>query len=114
MLNPLPTEAIRATAQPLSAISPTEGSPVVGPRRALDMITSVLREGGSAAKVPPEIRSNVCALHGHLGRKGVVAENRATDLARMKEASQDLLEGLAKDGTTKLGGAAKRALEAWA
>ena len=87
---------------------------MVGPRRALDMITSVLREGGSAAKVPPEIRSNVCALLGHLGRKGVVAENRATDLARMKEASQDLLEGLAKDGTTKLGGAAKRALEAWA
>ena len=114
-MNPLPTEAIRTTSQPLSAVSPTEGSPVVGPRRALDMLTSVLREGGPAAKVPPEVRSNVCALLGHLGRKGVVAEDRATDLARMKEVTRDLIETLIKDGdgNTKVATAAKRALEVW-
>ena len=119
LLNPLPTEAIRTTSQPLSAVSATEGSPVVGPRRALDMLASVLREPASASKVPPEVRANVCALLGHLGRKGVVAESRATDLQRMKEATGELVEALAKDGdgspaNAKVAAAAKRALEAWA
>ena len=116
LLNPLPTEAIRATSQPLSAVSPTEGSPVVGPRRALDMLTNVLREGGSGSKVPPEVRSNICALLGHLGRKGVVAESRAMDLERMKDATRDLIQTLAKDadGNAKVVTAAKKALEAWA
>lgn len=119
LLNPLPTEAIRTTSQPLSAVSATEGSPVVGPRRALDMLASVLREPASASKVPPEVRANVCALLGHLGRKGVVAESRVTDLQRMKEATGELVEALAKDGdgspaNAKVAAAAKRALEAWA
>ena len=119
LLNPLPTEAIRTTSQPLSAVSATEGSPVVGPRRALDMLASVLREPASASKVPPEVRANVCALLGHLGRKGVVAESRATDLQRMKEATGELVEALAKDGdgspaNAKVAASAKRALEAWA
>ena len=55
-MNPLPTEAIRTTSQPLSAVSPTEGSPVVGPRRALDMLTSVLREGGPGEGVEAQAR----------------------------------------------------------
>ena len=116
LLNPLPTEAIRTTSQPLSAVSATEGSPVVGPRRALDMLISVLREGNP--NVPAEVRANVCALLGHLGRKGVVAESRATDLQRMKDGTRELIEGLAREGEApsnpKVVAAAKRALEAWA
>ncbi|KAL1947755.1 hypothetical protein VTO73DRAFT_13479 [Trametes versicolor] len=116
LLNPLPTEAIRSTSQPLSAVSASEGSPVVGPRRALDMLTNLLRD--SSTNVPAEVRSNVCALLGHLGRKGVVAESRATDLQRMKDGTRELLEGLAHDsevpGNPKVVAAAKRALEAWA
>ena len=97
---------------------------MVGPRRALDMLIGVLREG-SAPNAPPEVRSNVCALLGHLGRKGVVAENRATDLERMKESTKVLIDTLAKEadgpqaqgqahGNAKVAAAAKRALEAWA
>ncbi|TFK80925.1 hypothetical protein K466DRAFT_591571 [Polyporus arcularius HHB13444] len=117
LLNPLPAEAIRTTSQPLSAVSATEGSPVVGPRCALDMLVSVLRDG-SALNVPPEVRANVCALLGHLGRKGVVAENRATDLQRMKESTRELIEALAKESdgqqrNARVAAAAKRALEAW-
>ncbi|KAI0781039.1 hypothetical protein BD413DRAFT_463594 [Trametes elegans] len=117
LLNPLPAEAIRTTSQPLSAVSATEGSPVVGPRRALDMLTYVLRE--STPNVPAEVRANVCALLGHLGRKGVVAENRATDLQRMKEGMRELVEGLARESgeppaNPKVVAAAKRALEVWA
>lgn len=122
LLNPLPTEAIRTTSQPLSAVSASEGSPVVGPRRALDMLVGVLREG-SAPNVPPEVRSNVCALLGHLGRKGVVAESRTTDLEQMKESTKALIDALAKEAegargqvqaNAKVAAAAKRALEAWA
>ncbi|KAI0646953.1 hypothetical protein C8Q79DRAFT_957140 [Trametes meyenii] len=116
LLNPLPTEAIRTTSQPLSAVSASEGSPVVGPRRALDMLIAVLRDGSPS--VPAEVRSNVCALLGHLGRKGVVAENRTTDLQRMKDSTRELVEGLAREteapGNPKVVAAAKRALEAWA
>ncbi|RPD66031.1 hypothetical protein L226DRAFT_530170 [Lentinus tigrinus ALCF2SS1-7] len=116
LLNPLPAEAIRTTSQPLSAVSATEGSPVVGPRRALDMLISVLRDS-SALNVPPEVRANVCALLGHLGRKGVVAEDRATDLQRMKESTRVLIEALAKEsdeqGNPRVAVAAKRTLEAW-
>ncbi|KAI0361987.1 hypothetical protein OH77DRAFT_1389137 [Trametes cingulata] len=116
LLNPLPTEAIRSTSQPLSAVSATEGSPVVGPRRALDMLINVLRDGSS--NMPLEVRANVCALLGHLGRKGVVAENRATDLQRMKDSTRELIEGLAREteppSNPRVVAAAKRALEAWA
>ena len=119
LLNPLPSEALRSVSasQPMSAVSVAEGSPVVGPKRALDMLISMLREG-SAPNVPPEVRSNVCALLGHLGRKGVVAESRATDVQRMAESTRELLEMLAKEegpqSNPKVAGAAKRALEAWA
>ncbi|KAH9946201.1 uncharacterized protein BXZ73DRAFT_86375 [Epithele typhae] len=116
LLNPLPTEAVRATTQPpMSAVSATENSPTVGPRRALDMITAVLRES-AGPKVPPEVRANACALLGHLGRKGVVAENRATDLARMKDATREVVEALARDedqGNGRVAASGKRALEAW-
>ncbi|KAI0831201.1 hypothetical protein BC628DRAFT_1312049 [Trametes gibbosa] len=114
LLNPLPTEVLRSTSQPLSAVSATEGSPVVGARRALDMLIHVLREGSN---VPVEVRANACALLGHLGRKGVVAENRSTDLQRMKEGTRELIEALTREsdapGNAKIVAAAKRALEAW-
>ncbi|PIL23899.1 hypothetical protein GSI_13650 [Ganoderma sinense ZZ0214-1] len=119
LLNPLPSEALRSASasQPMSAISVNEGSPVVGPGRALDMLIGTLREG-SAPNVPPEVRSNVCALLGHLGRKGVVAESRATDVQRMTESTRELIEVLAKEegpqSNPKVAAAAKRALEAWA
>ncbi|KAI1794275.1 hypothetical protein LXA43DRAFT_1116106 [Ganoderma leucocontextum] len=119
LLNPLPSEAIRSssTSQPLSAVSASEGSPVVGPRHALDMLIGTLREG-SAPNVPPEVRSNVCALLGHLGRKGVVSESRTTDVQRMTESTRGLMEMLAKEeghrSNPKVAAAAKRALEAWA
>ena len=119
LLNPLPSEALRSSSasQPVSAISVTEGSPVVGPGRALDMLIGTLREG-SAPNVPPEVRSNVCALLGHLGRKGVVAESRATDVQLMTESTRELIEVLAKEegpqSNPKVATAAKRALEAWA
>ncbi|KAI8998730.1 hypothetical protein BD414DRAFT_475906 [Trametes punicea] len=115
LLNPLPTETIRSSSQPLSAVSATDASPVTGPRRALDMLISVLRDNNS--NVPAEVRANVCALLGQLGRKGVVAESRAVDLQRMKDSTRELLEGLSRaEGPShaKVAAAAKRALEAWA
>ncbi|CDO70798.1 hypothetical protein BN946_scf184798.g114 [Trametes cinnabarina] len=114
LLNPLPAEAIRSSSQPLSAVSATESSPVTGPRRALDMLISVLRD--SNPNVPAEMRANVCALLGHLGRKGVVAESRAVDLQRMKDSTRELIEGLSRaddPGNAKVAAAAKRTLEAW-
>jgi len=114
IMNPLPSEVIRPSqSQPVSAI-PTEGSPDAEPRTALDMLLSVLRNSDT---MPAEVRSNVCALLGQLGRKGVAGENRAEDLARMKGAAKELLERLAADseGSTQMVSAsARRALEAWA
>ncbi|KAH9934795.1 uncharacterized protein B0H18DRAFT_978305 [Fomitopsis serialis] len=114
IMNPLPSEVIRPSqSQPVSAI-PTEGSPDAEPRTALDMLLSVLRNSDA---MPAEVRSNVCALLGQLGRKGVVGEDRAEDLARMKGAAKELLERLAADseGSTQMVSAsARRALEAWA
>ena len=81
----------------------------------MDMLISTLREG-SAQNVPPEVRSNVCALLGHLGRKGVVAESRAIDLQRMEDSTRELIEGLARaegPSNPKVVASAKRALEAW-
>ncbi|PCH38246.1 hypothetical protein WOLCODRAFT_130785 [Wolfiporia cocos MD-104 SS10] len=113
ILNPLPSEVIRPSqSQPPSA-APTEGSSDMGPRSALDMLVTVLR--GTENSAPVEVRANVCALLGQLGRKGVVAEDRATDVARLQESTNDLLVSAAADtaGNVKMAGAAKRTLEAW-
>ncbi|CCL99147.1 uncharacterized protein FIBRA_01162 [Fibroporia radiculosa] len=113
ILNPLPSEVVRSSqSQPVSAV-PTEGSPVVGPRSALDMLVFVL---GNAESMPMEVRANVCALLGQLCRKGVVAKDRTEDLARMKEATRELIEELGNEIDGKpspLSVSAKRALEAW-
>lgn len=115
ILNPLPSEVFRpgTQSQPVSAI-PTEGSPISGPHTALDMLLSVLRNPDT---MPAEVRSNVCALLGQLGKKGVVDESRARDVARMKEESKELLEGLATNSeanTQMVSAGAKRALQTWA
>ncbi|KZT68996.1 hypothetical protein DAEQUDRAFT_727172 [Daedalea quercina L-15889] len=114
LLNPLPSEVIRPSqSQPVSAI-PTEGSPIAGSHTAFDMLLSVLR---NPETMPAEVRSNVCALLGQLGRKNVVDESRAQDVARMKSSAKELLEGLVADpeeNTQMVSASAKRALEAWA
>ena len=119
LMNPLPVEVPRtgSLSQPISAI-PTSDSPVVGtPRRALDMLVSVLRN--SDGRTPPEVRVNVCALIGYLGRPGAVNASRARDVQNMKEEFEELLENLAKeaDATSRqpglLAAAAKRALDGW-
>ncbi|CAL1704860.1 unnamed protein product [Somion occarium] len=126
LMNPLPSEVnARGGPPPVSAGGPlagnsVEASPVVGPRRALDMIVSVLRappvliQGVTVhtADIPVEVRANTCALVGHLGRKGVVPEDRAKDVEILKESTRELLEIAAKE-RTHAGSAAKRALEAW-
>ncbi|KAI0798080.1 hypothetical protein C8Q75DRAFT_796346 [Abortiporus biennis] len=138
LLNPLPLESTsrqNSLNNPISAggVIPTpgvmggggEGSPIVGPRRALDMLTSVLRGSSSipttpSTTTPMEVRSNICALVGHLGRKGVVSSDRERDVETMKESLRDLLECAAKDNNNGVtdtpkgfGASAKRALEVW-
>lgn len=170
LFNPLPLEATTRAdrsnsllSQPLSAgvaltttgsgLGSAENSPIVGgPRRALDMLVSILRNRAgtlgsaplnlsspsseappkivaaapntllnSTPRTPMEVRANLCALVGHLGRKGVVPEDRARDVQAMKDNFKDILEGLAKgapdivEGTKpgNLNVAAKKALDAW-
>lgn len=72
---------------------------------------------GHPRSMPAEVRSNVCSLLGQLGRKGVVTESRAEDMARMQRTTKELLEGLATDSegnTQMVSASARRALEAWA
>ncbi len=132
LLNPLPAEGHRAGAfhTPISAGGAigtpggAEDSPVVGgPRRALDTLLHVLRGGTfsssvptSASAVPIEVRANVCGLLGHLGRKGVVSDDRTRDVKVMKDSARDLLQRISAEGgegPKSVGAAAKRALEAW-
>lgn len=112
-MNPLPTETPRgaaAFAVPVSA-GPAADSPVVGtPRRALDMLVSCLRN--TDGRLPAEVRANICALVGHLGRAGVVPDSRTHDLRVMQEEFKGLLEVAVKD-PNPVGAAAKRALETW-
>ncbi|EKM55405.1 uncharacterized protein PHACADRAFT_256013 [Phanerochaete carnosa HHB-10118-sp] len=112
IMNPLPVETPRGGAftVPVSA-GPATDSPVAGtPRRALDMLVSCLRNADG--RVPAEVRANICALVGHLGRPGVVPESRGHDLRVMQEELRELLEAATKDANP-VGTAAKRALETW-
>lgn len=112
ILNPLPSEVIRPSqSQPASAVA--VDSPVVGPRSALDMLVSVL--SSTERTVAAEIRANICQLLGQLGKSGAVSEDRAADVARMKERTQNLLEKAASSPDENvLSVSAKRALDAWA
>lgn len=125
IMNPLPSEVnARGGAAPISAGGPlTAGngvdSPVMGPRRALDRLVAVLRAPSTSEPqaprtpiIPVEVRANVCALVGRLGRKGVVPEDRIRDLQAMKESLKEILEHATKEGN-EVATAAKRVLEAW-
>lgn len=115
-MNPLPVEIPRSgpSSQPISAV-PSSDSPAVGtPRRALDMLVSSLRN----TDTPPEVRANICALVGYLGRPGVVNDSRARDVHILKEEIKDVLDSVLKRETkekapTPLAAAAKRALDGW-
>jgi hypothetical protein len=67
----------------------------------------------------PELRANLCALLGQLGRPGVVDEREAPSLSKMKAQAKPLLEAAAATEKTSksniaLATAAQRAIEAWA
>ncbi|GBE82337.1 hypothetical protein BKA93DRAFT_760564 [Sparassis latifolia] len=115
IMNPLPSEVIlQPQSQPMSAAT-SEGSPTGGPRRALDMLITILKDADQS--MPFEMRANVCAVLAHLGRKGAIGEERASDVARMKDSTREYLESAASgsDGSALLvSSAAKRVLEAWA
>ncbi|KAI0950311.1 hypothetical protein AcV7_008820 [Taiwanofungus camphoratus] len=114
ILNPFPAETIRGSQLQSPSAATSEGSPVVDPRNALDMLVAVLRN--SEKTIPVEVRANVCVLLGQLGRKGVVGDDRIDDVERMKNSTRELLEGAvnSSEGNTRIfSSAAKRALEAW-
>jgi hypothetical protein len=111
-MNPLPTELSRGAYNVPVSAGPAGDSPIVGtPRRALDMLASCLRN--AEGRIPAEVRANICALVGQLGRRGIVAESRAHDLQVMQEELKDLLEAAAQE-PNPVGATAKRALETWA
>jgi hypothetical protein len=126
-MEPLPRET-NPRGAPSAGSTSTEGSPVVGaPARALDTLLSALRNRDG--RLQPEIRANICALIGQLGKPGVVGPDREAELLRFKDATKPLLEtasvttnntasGTAQPGEqaknqTVVANAAKRALEAW-
>ncbi|KZT26246.1 hypothetical protein NEOLEDRAFT_1132274 [Neolentinus lepideus HHB14362 ss-1] len=129
VLNPLPQEVSLRQSKPLaSASNPTSASTgsassspiVVGPTRALDMLTTVLKSPETPPLIPVEVRANVCSLLGQLGKKGTVNEDdhRAADVDKVKSATRELLESSARisggNGGALMSGAAKKALDAWA
>ncbi|KAJ3528496.1 hypothetical protein NM688_g7992 [Phlebia brevispora] len=113
LLNPLPTEISTrgALALPVSAGPPRRTRPQPARRGARSTCSSracATRTGRS----PVEVRANVCALVGHLGRAGVVPESRVQDVTTLKESTRELLVAGAKE-EGYVGTAAKKALEAW-
>ncbi|KAI0046104.1 hypothetical protein FA95DRAFT_1671580 [Auriscalpium vulgare] len=104
------------TPLPKEAAPPNPGaddvaSPVVGPGRALDMLLYVLRAPGPHFR--EEVRANVYALFGQVGREGGVGAARAPELARFKGEVRPLLEDAAKGEAGKLQVAASGALQRW-
>ena len=96
---------------PISA-GPSSDSPALGaPRRAFDMLVLALRNADG--KVAPEVRANISALVGHLGRPGVVPASRAQEVRNLQESTRELLVAAAGE-PGHVGSAAKKALEGWA
>ncbi|TFK54932.1 hypothetical protein OE88DRAFT_1710689 [Heliocybe sulcata] len=129
VLNPLPQEfnprqpkSMPSSSNPTSASTGSASSSpiVVGPTRALDMLTTVLRSPETPPIIPVEVQANICSLLGQLGKKSIVNESdgRAADVERVKSATRELLELTAQpaggSGGTLVSGAAKKALDAWA
>jgi hypothetical protein len=95
----------------------SEASPVTGPPRALDLLLAALKN--RSGRNAPEVRANICALLGQLGRPGVVDEADAARLAKMKHQAKPILEAAAatdrtSQGHTALATTAEKAIEGWA
>ncbi|KAI0064603.1 hypothetical protein BV25DRAFT_1823008 [Artomyces pyxidatus] len=108
---PLPHEAQQQNGPTLGdSADPT--SPVTAPGRALDMLTLALKTPGS--RFPEEVRANVCALLGQVGREGGVGAARAPELARLKAEVRPLLVSASEgEHGSKLQVAASGALQRW-
>ncbi|EGN93229.1 hypothetical protein SERLA73DRAFT_64433 [Serpula lacrymans var. lacrymans S7.3] len=130
--NSLPPSAppsLSATASTSSELdspivnSPTRSRPP-SPRGALDQLINVLRNTSNTDHVsnnhraaltgfPVEVRANVCALLGQVGK-----QPPGEDVERVKDATKGILEELSRGSTQSgrdgmLGAAAKRVLDAW-
>lgn len=128
-MDPLPRDATpRTPSLPPSASATStssEASPIVSAPRALDTLIAVLQD--RETRFQPEVRANVCALLGQLGRRSTAGEDRAAEMERMKNQARELLEAAAENaqaqtraaeqqnakGMAILASSAKRALEAW-
>lgn len=112
IMSPLPAE-VNQGKTPFSpnAGGSDEGSPVVGPARAIDGLVSLLKL--SNHRCPPEIKANVCMLLSQLGRKGgQTCKERETDVEQLKIATKDVVVKISQ-GDDILGKAAKNVLQAW-
>ena len=77
------------------------------------MVVSLLRSND--ARIRDEIRVNVCALLGQVGRQGNVSAERQEELENTKKEIRPILEKIVAggEGETKLQVAAKQALVLW-
>ncbi|KAF7967687.1 hypothetical protein HWV62_33381 [Athelia sp. TMB] len=136
ILAPLPVEASPApgsmpTSAPVSEVSspifmsPTSASSRIPiPRRALDRLAAVLRNQPSSdtsssthrpkpLTFPVEVRANVCALLGQIGK--IASGDQADRLdAAVKSTLEDLSKGASQGKDNLLGNCAKRVIEGWA
>lgn len=112
IMSPLPVEVKQGKGPiPPNATGSDEGSPVVGPTRAIDGLASLLKLSNS--RCPPEVKANVCMLLSQLGRKGGrTCQERETDVEQLKVATKDIVVKISQ-GDDMLGKAAKNVLEAW-
>ncbi|KAF9792390.1 hypothetical protein BJ322DRAFT_1028934 [Thelephora terrestris] len=112
IMSPLPVE-VKQGATPFSPnpAGSEEGSPLVGPTRAINGLASLLKLPNS--RCPPEVKANVCMLFSQLGRKGGrTQQERETDVKQLKAATKDVVAKISQ-GDDMLGKAAKNVLEAW-
>lgn len=112
IMSPLPAE-VKQGKTPFSpnAVGSDEGSPIVGPARAIDGIVSLLKL--SNHRCPPEIKANVCMLLSQLGRKdGQTCKERETDVKQLKIGTKEVVVKFSQ-GDDMLGKAAKNVLQAW-
>jgi hypothetical protein len=111
-MSPLPVEVKQGKGPiPPNATGSDEGSPVVGPTRAINGLASLLKLPNS--RCPPEVKANICMLLSQLGRKGGrTCQERETDVEQLKVATKDIVVKISQ-GDDMLGKAAKNVLEAW-
>lgn len=104
--------------------SPTARSRLPAPRRALDKLNAILKNTSTSmvnannnrpkpVNFPVEVRANVCALLGQVGRKAT-----GEQLQKLSDATRSTLEVLVNNGVqgrdAVLGAAAKKTLDGWA